>query len=182
MELTELLHRIRDGDHGALDEAMPLVYHELKKVAANHLRRISNRPMETTALVHEAYMKLAGSSPDIQTRAHFFAIASRAMRQVLVDHARSASARKREGQKIELTALTDIAQAPDELILELDDALRRLNETDPRKVQLIEMRYFGGMTAEESAEAAGISVHVVRHELRIAHAWLHRELANEGTA
>ena len=178
MELTDLLHRIQTGDRTALDAAIPLVYSELKKVAANHLRRESNRPLETTALVHETYVKLAGSrQAGFESRAHFFAIASALMRQILVDHARSRHAKKREGITIELSELSQVVSGRDDLLLDVDAALERLGATDERKVKLIEMRYFGGMTVEESAEALGVAAHTARRELRLAHAWLHRELA-----
>ena len=181
VELTELLQRIHTGDRGALDAAIPLVYAELKRVAANHLRRESGQRIETTALVHETYVKMAGlRHPCYENRGHFFAIASRLMRQILVDHARANLTRKRDGVQIELTGLLHLAGAPrSSLLLDLDEALHRLAATDPRKVELIEMRYFGGMTAEESAVTLGITAHMARRDLRLAHAWLHRELAEE---
>jgi RNA polymerase sigma factor (TIGR02999 family) len=178
VEFTELLQRIQNGDRTALDAAIPLVYGELKKVAANHLRRESERPLETTALVHETYVKLAGSrKTGFESRAHFFAIASGLMRQILVDHARSRHAKKREGLTIELRELGEVVSVRDDLLLDVDAALERLTVADERKARLIEMRYFGGMTLEESAEALGVPSHTARRELRLAHAWLHRELA-----
>ena len=185
VELTDLLHRIHSGDRDALDAAIPLVYSELKKVAANHLRREAGRRLETTALVHETYVKMSGlQHPDYQNRAHFFAIASNLMRQILVDHARSRLTHKRAGVEIDLAGIQNLGLEPrGNLLLDLDDALHRLAATDPRKVRLIEMRYFGGMTAEESAEALGISAHMARKDLRLAHAWLHREMtANSAPA
>ena len=180
MEITELLHRVRSGDRDALDAVVPLVYDELKKLASSHLRR-EGRPamLETTALVHEAFLRLAGSRhPDYENRAHFYGIASRLMRQVLVDLARARATEKRAaGQEVHLAELPDVGRQPDELLLLMDDALERLGRTDPLKVQLIEMRYFGGMTAEESAEALAMSVHVVRRDLRVAQAWLRKEMA-----
>lgn len=178
VEFTELLQRIQNGDRTALDAAIPLVYGELKKVAANHLRRESRRPLETTALVHEAYVKMAGSrKTGFESRSHFFAIASALMRQILVDHARARHAKKREGVTIELGELGEMASGRDNLLLDLDGALDRLNAADERKARLVEMRYFGGMTIEESAEAMGMAPHTARRELRLAHAWLHRELS-----
>jgi RNA polymerase sigma-70 factor (ECF subfamily) len=183
VEFTELLQRIQAGEREALDAAIPLVYGELKKVAANHLRREVRRPLETTALVHETYVKLAGSrNPGFESRAHFFAIASALMRQILVDHARARHAKKREGITIELGELSEIVSGRDDLLLDVDAALERLAATDERKVKLIEMRYFAGMTMEESAAALGIPAHTARRELRLAHAWLHRELAGKITA
>ena len=115
--------------------------------------------------------------PCYENRAHFFAIASRLMRQILVDHARANLTHKRDGMEIEVTELLNPVSTPrSALLLDLDEALHRLGATDPRKVELIEMRYFGGMTAEESAGALGITAHMARRDLRIAHAWLHREL------
>jgi len=182
MEITELLQRVRSGDRDALDAVVPLVYGELKKLASAHLRREGQpAPLETTALVHEAFLRLAGSRhPDYEDRSHFYGIASRLMRQVLVDLARSRAAEKRAGaqQEVRLEELPDVGRQPDESLLAMDEALERLGQTDPLKVQLIEMRYFGGMTAEESAEALGMSVHVVRRELRVAQAWLRKELAS----
>jgi RNA polymerase sigma-70 factor, ECF subfamily len=184
VEFADLLHRIQAGDREALDAAIPLVYAELKKVAANHLRRESARPLETTALVHETYVKLAGASHRIefQSRAHFFAIASNLMRQILVDHARARHTQKREGVTIALSQIQDRGAGaggggPDTLLLDLDAALHRLVASDERMGKLIEMRYFGGMTVEESAEALGMAPHKARRELRLANAWLHRELA-----
>ena len=179
MQITELLQRIQAGDRQALDNVMPLVYDELKKLAAGHLRREGRvRPLETTALVHEAFLRLAhGQHPSYENRAHFYGIASRLMRQVLVDLARARSREKRSAmQEVALAEIPDFGRQPDESLLAMDEALDRLARTDPLKVQLIEMRYFGGMTAEEAATVLSISVHVVRRELRLAQAWLHKEL------
>jgi len=180
MQITELLHRVQAGDRQALDTVIPLVYDELKKLAAAHLSREAKpQVLETTALVHEAFLRLArGRQPSYENRAHFFGIASRLMRQVLVDLARARNAEKRSAmEQVPLADIPDLGQPSDESLLIMDDALRRLEQTDPRKVQLIEMRYFGGMTAEESAAALSISVHIVRRELRLAQAWLHKEMA-----
>jgi RNA polymerase sigma factor (TIGR02999 family) len=180
MQITELLQRVQTGDRQALDTVIPLVYEELKKLAAGHLRREGTaRALDTTALVHEAFLRLArGRQPSYENRSHFFGIASRLMRQVLVDLARSRNAEKRSAmEQVPLADIPDLGQPSDESLLIMDDALRRLERIDPRKVQLIEMRYFGGMTAEESAAALSISVHIVRRELRLAQAWLHREMA-----
>jgi len=128
--------------------------------------------------VHEAFLRLArGRQPSYENRSHFFGIASRLMRQVLVDLARARAADKRSGVEIQLADLPDIGRDPDESIRMMDDALERLARTDPVKVRLIEMRYFGGMTAEESATVLSMSVHVVRRELRLGQAWLRREMA-----
>lgn len=180
MQITELLQRVHAGDQQALDVVIPLVYDELKKLAAGHLRREGKpRTLDTTALVHEAFLRLAGGrQPSYENRAHFYGIASRLMRQVLVDLARARSADKRSAmEEVQLADFPDVGRRPDESLLMIDDALDRLARTDPLKVQLIEMRYFGGMTAEESATALSLSVHVVRREVRLAQAWLRKEMA-----
>ena len=179
MEITELLHRVRAGDKDALRTVVPLVYDELKKLASARLRHEGRSvSLETTALVHEAFLRLAGSRhPDYENRSHFFGIASRVMRQVLVDLARSRDTEMRDArQEVRLAEIPDVGRKPDSL-LEMNEALERLGQSDALKVQLIEMRYFGGMTAEESAEALSMSVHVVRRELRLAQAWLRNEMA-----
>jgi RNA polymerase sigma factor (TIGR02999 family) len=179
MRITELLQRVRAGDQHALNTVIPLVYGELKKLAGAHLRREGkSRPLDTTELVHEAFMRLAkGQQPSYENRSHFYGIASRLMRQVLVDLARARSREKRSAmQKVSLAEIPDLGRHPDGSLLIMDEALDRLACTDQLQVQLIEMRYFGGMTAEECATALSISVHVVRRELRLAQAWLHREM------
>jgi RNA polymerase sigma-70 factor, ECF subfamily len=184
MQMTELLHRLQSGDQDAMNVLIPLVYGELKKLARAHLRREAHAtPVETTALVHEAFLKLAGNRhPSYENRAHFYGIASRLMRQVLVDAARARAAGKRGGvEEIVIADLPDCVSQPDRSVLALDDALQRLEKTDPQKRQLIEMRYFGGMTAEETSVALSIPVYKVRRDLRLAHAWLRRELAGENS-
>lgn len=158
MQITELLQRVQAGDQQALHTVIPLVYDELKKLAAGHLKREGKaRPLETTALVHEAFLRLArGEHPSYENRSHFYGIASRLMRQILVDMARSRSREKRSAMReVRLAEIPDLSREPDESLLAMDDALERLGRSDPLKVQLIEMRYFGGMTAEESAAALG---------------------------
>ena len=185
MQVTELLQRVHAGDRQALNTVIPLVYEELKKLAAGHLRREGKaRPLETTALVHEAFLRLArGQHPSYENRAHFYGIASRLMRQVLVDLARARSREKRSAmEEVPLAEVPDLGRQPDESLLVMDEALDRLGRTEPIQVQLIEMRYFGGMTAEECATVLAISVHVVRRELRLAQAWLRREMTHRGTA
>jgi RNA polymerase sigma factor (TIGR02999 family) len=179
-EITELLQRLRAGDEEALNTVIPLVYDELKKLASAHLRReIRADSMQTTALVHEAFLKLAGSHhPNYENRAHFYGIASRLMRQILVDTARARAAGKRSA--VEEMALADApepAQQRDETLLVMDDALKLLERTHPLKARLIEMRYFGGMTAEECGIALSMPVPAVRRELRLAQAWLRKEVA-----
>ncbi|HEY1241200.1 MAG TPA: ECF-type sigma factor [Bryobacteraceae bacterium] len=179
MEITELLQRVHDGDQQALKTVIPLVYDELKKLASGHLRREGKaRPLETTALVHEAFLRLAqGQQPSYENRSHFFGIASRVMRQVLVDLARARSTAKRSAlEEVQIAEIPDLGRQPNQSLLIMDEALKKLARTDPLKAQLIEMRYFGGMTAEESASALEMPVHTVRRELRMARAWLHKEM------
>jgi RNA polymerase sigma-70 factor (ECF subfamily) len=182
MEITQLLQGLQDGNQDTMHVVMPLVYDELKKLAKSHLRRELNAvPLQTTALVHEAFLKLAGSRhPLYENRSHFYGIASRLMRQVLVDTARAKAAEKRgAGQEVAVADIPDWIPQPDRALLAMEDALQELEETDPLKGRLIEMRFFGGMTAEESATALSIPVHTVRRELRLAHAWLRKEMACE---
>lgn len=178
MEITELLQRVHAGDEGAMRSLIPLVYNELKKLASAHLRGEGASREETTVLVHEAFLRMVGSRhPDYENRSHFYGIASRLMRQVLVDMSRARASQKRSAQEVKLEEIPDLPEQPNASLLIMDEALTRLAETDPLKVQLIEMRFFGGMTAEESAEVLAISVHVIRRELRLAQAWLRREMA-----
>ncbi len=182
MQITKLLQRLHSGDRDALHDVIPLVYEELKKLARAHLRREAKAvPLETTALVHEAFLKLAGSRhPSYENRVHFYGIASRLMRQVLVDAARARGAEKRSaGQEVNLAEIPDWIPKPNRALLAMDDALQRVEKEDPQKGQRLEMRYFGGMTADESAVALSIPVHVVRRELRLAQAWLRKEIAGE---
>jgi RNA polymerase sigma factor (TIGR02999 family) len=179
MQITELLQRVHAGDQEALQTLTPLVYDELKKLASGHLRREGkSRPLDTTALVHEAFLRLArGRHPSYENRSHFYGIASRLMRQVLVQLARARARTKRSAMlEVHLAEIPDPGWQRDESLLAMDDALERLARMDPLKVQLIEMRYFGGLTAEETASVLSISVHVVRRKLRLAQAWLHKEL------
>ena len=180
-----MLRDLRDGNETARAKLMDVVYLALHRIAKGHLRKErSDHTLQPTALVNEAYLKLFGHS-EIQfvDRAHFFAVVSQAMRRILVDHARTRAAIRRgsEGERVPLSTTIEVEAANGKTqmgILELDLALDALAREKSSLAQLVEMRYFGGMTAEESAEAVGRSVHVVRHELRIAHAWLRRELAN----
>lgn len=179
MQITELLQRVHAGDKEALHAIIPLVYDQLKKLAAAHLRRENQAPLQTTALVHEAFLRLAGGRhPSYENRSHFYAIASRLMRQVLVEMARARARQKRDAlAEVCLADVPDPRSQPGSLLLVMHETLERLGRTEPLKVQLIEMRYFAGMTAEESAKALAMSVHVVRRELRLAQAWLHKEMA-----
>jgi RNA polymerase sigma factor (TIGR02999 family) len=180
MEITALLQRLKDDDRDAINVVIPIVYDELKKLARSHLRlELHANPLQTTALVHEAFLKLEGSRhPSYEDRAHFFGIVSRLMRQILVDTARARSADKRGAAKeVAVAELPDYAPQPNRAVLALDDALQELEKTDALKGRLIEMHFFGGLTAEESSAALSIPVHVVRRELRLARAWLRKEMA-----
>jgi RNA polymerase sigma-70 factor, ECF subfamily len=183
-QVTHLLQRVRAGEQDALDELMPIVYGELRRIARAFMRRQQpGHTLQPTALVNEAFIKLfQDAQPHLADRAHFLALMSRVMRQVLVDYARGRGAAKRGGGGARVPWDTNIeipAAGADEHVklLDVDRALESLAREDASLAQVVEMHYFGGMTAEEAAVAAGRSVHVVRHQLRVARAWLRRELA-----
>jgi RNA polymerase sigma factor (TIGR02999 family) len=179
MLVTKLLQKLNAGGDGALGEVVPLVYDELKKLARSHVRRERGAGfLRTTTLVHEAFVRMAGGRhPAYENRSHFYGIASRLMRQILVDEARSRAALKRgPGLEIPVTKLPESITGPDRSLMALNDALERLETEDLTKCRLIEMRYFCGLTAEESAEVLEMPVHQVRRDLRLAHAWLRREM------
>lgn len=178
-EITPLLLRWSQGDQVALDQLMPVVHEELRKLAQGYLRR--ERPghtLQPTALINEAYLRLVKQDfPEWQSRRHFYGVAAQLMRQILVEHARTRAAGKRDGgQKFSLDdALTFSDEKAAELVA-LDDALIALAKFDARKVRIIELRYFGGLSLEETAEALGLSVTTIGHEMRLARAWLRREM------
>jgi RNA polymerase sigma factor (TIGR02999 family) len=179
-EVTILLKRLGGGDKAALDEIIPLVYAELRRIAQGYLRRESpGNTLQPTALIHEAYLRMVRQShPDYASRAHFYGISARIMRQILVDNARQRHAKKRASeQTIALSETLEIAGQRPQGVMVLDEALNRLFAIDERKSNLVEMRFFGGMTADEIAECASIPAHTVRRELRIAQAWLRKELS-----
>ena len=182
-DVTRLLKQWSEGNNSALDALTPLVYDELRMRARNYLRR--ERPdhtLQPTALIHEAYLRMVGESlPEWQNRSHFFAIASRAMRQILVDHARRRGAGKRGSGVMDVTLNEALvpARADNCDLLALDEALTKLAAFDPRKCQVVEMRYFGGCTVEETAEALGVSTITVIRETRVAEAWLRRSMSGE---
>jgi RNA polymerase sigma factor (TIGR02999 family) len=178
-DITLLLHRIREGDRSALDALIPLVHGELHRLAANQMRRDRGSiTLQPTALINEAFLRLFGATvPEFHDRSHFLGIMSRVMRQVLVDHARKRHAQKRgSGLQVPLEELAAEPGRPVADLLVIDEVLDRLAAEDPRLVRLVEMRFFAGMTAEETASALGESAHVVRHDLRYAMAWLRRDL------
>lgn len=181
-EVTRLLHDWQAGDERAFDRLLPLVYEQLRTQARRHLRRERDgHTLTPTALVHEAFLSLAGESPVPWTdRVHFFAIASRVMRQVLIWYARRRSAAKRGGGLAPVTldddlALTD-ARADD--LLALDESLVRLEALDPRLCRVVECRYFGGLTVDDTAAALSISPATVKRDWQTARAWLRRDLAD----
>jgi RNA polymerase sigma factor (TIGR02999 family) len=185
-DITELLHAWTAGDRGALDRLTPLVYDQLRRLSSNHMRR--ERPghlLQTTALVNEAYLRLLKiGALEWRDRAHFFAVAARILRRVLVDAARKQRSTKRGGNVAHAAHATDIDfdqfPAPETEktadLCALDVALTSLAQLDPRRAQVVEMRFFGGLTVEETAEALGVSPPTVMRDWRLARAWLTREL------
>ena len=178
--VTELLIAWGSGDSAALEELMPVVYAQLRRLANRELVRDRGGSLQPTALVHEAYLRLVDQhSVTWHNRAHFFAIAARMMRRVLVDHARRRLAEKRGGEALHvaLDEAEDVPVVRSGELLALDEALEQLAKLDVRKVQVVEMRYFGGMSVEETAEALGVSPVTVMRDWSTARAWLHRTLA-----
>lgn len=178
-EVTVLLARARAGDTGALGDAYAAVYGELKRAARLQLRRMRD-PIETTALVHEAYLKLGGSSLSAADRSHLLALSARAMRQVLVDDARARKADKRGGgqELLSLTAAANSGQLAAIEVLKLDDLLEALHALDERAAQIVELRYFGGYTEPEIADMLGISESTLRRDWRRARAFLLKEMTS----
>jgi RNA polymerase sigma-70 factor, ECF subfamily len=184
--VTQLLIDWRDGDETALDKLFPLVYKELRRLAHHYMRRErAGHTLQTSALVNEAYIRLIDhKGMRWQNRAHFYGVAAQAMRRILVDHARSRNYDKRGGnaQMVELDEAAIVAQKQAADLVALDDALRGLAALDPRKSQIVEMRYFGGMSVAETAEALGVSTVTVMRDWSSAKAWLLRAITNEGRA
>jgi RNA polymerase sigma factor (TIGR02999 family) len=186
-ELTQFLIRWSEGDPTALAQLMPLVHSELRRIAARYMA--AQRPahtLQTTALVHEAYLRMA-SMPggQLASRAHFFGVAAKAMRHILVDHARAKHASRRGGlerQAVSLEEAAIICAEPCEEILALDDALKTLGTFSPRQSQVVELRYFGGLSNEEIAETLQISPETVMRDWRAAKAWLFLQLQGSGTS
>jgi RNA polymerase sigma-70 factor, ECF subfamily len=184
-EVTTLLAAWGKGDPSALNKLMPLVYAELHRIA----RRVwnqhhQNNTLQPTALINEAYLKLANAEiASFQDRCHFFAVASTAMRQILVNHAKSRLSDKRGGGRANVP-LDEVERAVDQEaaeIVSLHEALEALQSFDPRKSKVVELRYFGGLSIEETAEALGVSVGTVNREWRLARSWLIREMKREAT-
>ena len=182
-EVTRLLIRLTDGDGDVLGELLPLVYDELRRLAAGYLRR--ERPghtLQPTALVHEAYLRMVDQSQvRWQNRAHFLGVAAQMMRRILVDHARGQRAEKRGGeiQKLSLDENIDVSGERAADLVALDEALERLAEFDPQKARVVELRFFGGLSVEETAEVLGVSAPTVKRQWRMAKAWLYGQVSNK---
>jgi len=180
MDATELLRAWNEGDKAALDELVPLVERELHRLAHAHMRRErQGHTLQATALVNEVFVRLAdGANPNWKDRAHFLGIAARLMRQILVDHARSRGYQKRGGgaQRVSLEEAALITPEPALDVLAVDRALEAFAKLDARKSQVVELRFFGGLSIEETAEVLGISAETVKRDWRVAKLWLAREL------
>ncbi len=182
-DITQLLLAWREGEAAALEKLVPVIYKELHTMAHRYMR--GERPdhtLQTTALVNEAYLRLVDSSKvHWQNRAHFFAISAQAMRRVLVDMARSRRFLKRGGEveKVSLDEALAVSQVPGADLVALDDALKTLAEMDPRKSQVVELRFFGGLSTEESAEVLNVSTDTVLRDWKLAKVWLAREMKKE---
>lgn len=178
--VSALLGKWRAGDHEALQALIPLVYQELHRIAQHHLRQErTDHTLQSTALVHEAYLRLVKQAPaEVENRAHFLAVASRLMRQILVDHARGHRAAKRGGGlKLELRdAMAEQKAHQNVDLIALDNALNELARLDPQQSQIVEMRFFGGLSIEDTAEVIGVSRTTVKREWSTARAWLLREM------
>lgn len=178
-QVTELLQKWRDGDRQALDSLMPLVYDELRRIARRYLQQEQvDHTLQTTALVHEAYLRLIGSPSHFENRRHFFAVSAHLMRQILVDFARSRSAAKR---KHSLTIALDEAVALPQVrnvdLLALDDALSELSRISPRQSRIVELRFFGGLSIVETADVMEVSEATVERDWTVARTWLFREIS-----
>jgi len=179
--VTQLLHAASAGDGKAAAELLPLLYEELRKLAASHMaREVSTQTLQPTALVHEAYLRLVGGA-DVKWdgRGHFFGAAARAMRRILVERARARGAIKRGGDRdrVQLTDDAFVSEPEASSLIPLDEALDKLEKLDARKADVVMMRYFAGLSIEETASALGVSLATVKNDWAFARAWLHRELA-----
>ena len=180
-EVTLLLAEWAKGNQKALDDLTPLVYRELRRLAASYLRKErQGHTLQPTALVHEAYVRLVDqSNPTWQSRSHFFGVAARLMRQILVDHARRKQAGKRAGIKVPFDEAVSFRRERSRDLVALDSALTELDKIDPRKCKAVELRYFGGLSMEEIAHTLEVSEITVRRDLRMAEAWLRQEMKKE---
>jgi RNA polymerase sigma factor (TIGR02999 family) len=182
-EITQLLIKLSNGNRDAVDQLLPLIYGELKRLAGSYLRRErSGHTLQPTALVHEAYLKLVDiNQVNWQNRAHFLGVAANQMRRILIDYARQHNAEKR-GNEFQIVALDENIDKAAEQSLELmalDDALNELAKMDPVKAKIVELRYFGGLTSEETAEVLGVSPITVKRHWRMTKAWLYGELSKK---
>ncbi len=180
----ELIAKWRAGDASALQALLPLIYQELRRVASNHLRaERANHTLQTTALIHEAYLRLVvGEGAEIRDHCHFVALASRLMRQVLVDHARARLAEKRHGGiKVTMSEALQLTPQSEVDLLAVDDALDRLSQLDPQQARVVELRFFGGLSIVETSEALSVSPATVKRDWTTARAWLRRELLRAET-
>ncbi len=182
-EVTQLLLAWSEGDKQALDRLVPLVYDELRRLAQSYMRKErADHSLQTTALIHEAYLRLIDANQvQWQNRAHFFGVAARLMRQILVATARERGYQKRGGgaERVSLDEVMMIDEGRGEDLVALDEALDALAQFDARKAQVVEMRFFGGLTEEEIAEALAVSPETVRRDWRLARSWLRRKLSGE---
>ena len=182
-EITQLLLAWSEGDSEALDRLTPLVYSELRRLARSYMRKErAGHTLQTTALIHEAYLRLIDAGQvEWRNRAHFFGVAARAMRQILVAMARDRGRQKRGGgaRQVSLDEAMIIDEGLDEDLVALDEALGALGQFDARKAQVVEMRFFGGLTEEEIAETLGVSTETVRRDWRLARSWLRLKLSGE---
>ncbi|MBA3963567.1 MAG: sigma-70 family RNA polymerase sigma factor [Chthoniobacterales bacterium] len=183
-KVTQLLTSVSEGDQAALTELAPLVYEDLRRLAHRYMQaERADHTLQATALVNEAYLRMADQTKaSWQTRAHFFAIAARTMRQILVNYAKSYRAQKRGGgdQKVELEAVALISPAQSQEIIELHEVLAQLAVLDERKARVVEMKYFGGLSYEEIAAVLGVSAITVRRDWEFARLWLYAELRGPG--
>ena len=177
-DVTHLLNDIQAGKQGAFDALIAHVYPSLREMARARLRNQSNsQTLNTTGLVHDAYIKMVQyQDVNWKGRAHFFGAVAQTMRRILVDHARSKSSQKRKGEQVSLTAASPASEVSLDQLIEIDDALKRLELERPRWVRILECRYFTGLNIQETAEVLGISHGTVSNDWRMARAWLHREL------
>src|ERR1700686_3577962 len=177
-EVTLLLAEWAKGNQRALDNLTPLVYRELRQLAAGYLRKErQGHTLQPTALVHEAYVRLVDqTNPSWQSRSHFFGVAARLMRQILVDHARKKKAGKRAGMRVSLEEAVSFQQERSRDLVALDSGLNALEKLDPRKCKAVELRYFGGLSMDEIARALDVTPVTVRRDLRMAEAWLHHQM------
>jgi RNA polymerase sigma factor (TIGR02999 family) len=179
---SELFFSWRAGHPEALQQLLPLVYDELRRIARRHLSgERAGHTLQTTELIHEAYLRLVHQQPDqVQNRCHFVAITSHLMRQILVDHARGKAAAKRDGGiRIDLSDNDLVAAGPDADVIAVEDALTKLAQLDQQQARIVELRYFGGLSIDETSEALGVSAATVKRDWAVARAWLYREMRTQ---